>query len=110
MTRKLYPSDVSDGEWAFGALATLGHLLAWQVMSANEQDRAQAVRLAAQVQEVTGDRLLQACNVLEKSPQLVALCLEHLLIDTGWNMGNRLAAGTAQRIRIAHGIVIPARN
>ena len=37
------------------AVDTLGHLLALHVTPANEQDRAQVARLAAQVQDVTGD-------------------------------------------------------
>ena len=37
------------------AVDTLGHLLAAHVTAANEQDRSQVTRLAATVQEVTGD-------------------------------------------------------
>jgi transposase len=37
------------------AVDTLGHLLAAHVTAANEQDRSQVTRLAAKVQEVTGD-------------------------------------------------------
>jgi transposase len=43
------------------AVDTLGHLLAWQVTAANEQDRAQVGHLTAQVQEVTGDAVEVAC-------------------------------------------------
>ena len=37
------------------AVDTLGHLLALHVTAADEQDRAQVERLAAQVQQITGD-------------------------------------------------------
>jgi transposase len=37
------------------AVDTLGHLLALHVTAASEQDRSQVTRLAAKVQEVTGD-------------------------------------------------------
>jgi hypothetical protein len=37
------------------AVGTLGHLLAWHVTAAHEQERAQVGRLANQVQAVTGD-------------------------------------------------------
>ena len=39
------------------AVDTLGHLLAWHVTPANEQDRAQVGQLASAVQEVTGDQV-----------------------------------------------------
>src|SRR5947199_4784014 len=39
------------------AVDTLGHLLALHVTAANEQDRAQVGKLAAAVQEVTGDHV-----------------------------------------------------
>jgi transposase len=37
------------------AVDTLGHLLAWHVTAANEQERAQVGQLTERVQEVTGD-------------------------------------------------------
>jgi transposase len=39
------------------AVDTLGHLLAWHVTPANDQDRAQVEQLSAQVQEVTGESI-----------------------------------------------------
>jgi transposase len=39
------------------AVDTLGHLLALHVTAADEKDRAQVERLAAQVQQITGDHL-----------------------------------------------------
>jgi transposase len=39
------------------AVDTLGHLLALHVTAANEQERAQVAKLAAQVQEVTGENV-----------------------------------------------------
>jgi transposase len=42
------------------AVDTLGHLLAWHVPAANEQDRSQVTPLAEKVQEVTGDAVALA--------------------------------------------------
>jgi hypothetical protein len=39
------------------AVDTLGHVLALHVTAADEQDRAQVERLAAEVQQVTGDHV-----------------------------------------------------
>ena len=43
------------GSKVHAAVDTLGHLLALHVTAADEQDRAQVERLAAQVQQITGD-------------------------------------------------------
>src|SRR3954451_21494050 len=43
------------GAKVHAAVDTLGHLLAWHVTPADEQDRDQVARLAEAVQEVTGD-------------------------------------------------------
>ena len=42
--------NAAGSEGTHGAVDTLGHLLAWHVTAANEQDRTQAKQLAAQVQ------------------------------------------------------------
>jgi transposase len=43
------------GSKVHAAVDTLGHLLALHVTAADEQDRAQVERLAAEVQQITGD-------------------------------------------------------
>jgi transposase len=45
------------GSKVHAAVDTLGHLLALHVTAADEQDRAQVERLAAEVQQVTGDHV-----------------------------------------------------
>jgi transposase len=45
------------GSKVHAAVDTLGHLLALHVTAASEQDRAQVERLAAEVQQITGDRV-----------------------------------------------------
>jgi transposase len=45
------------GSKVHAAVDTLGHVLALHVTSANEQDRTQVGKLAAEVQEVTGQRV-----------------------------------------------------
>ncbi|MGH7098648.1 MAG: IS5 family transposase [Stellaceae bacterium] len=49
------------GSKLHAAVDTLGHLLALHVTPANEQDRAQVERLAAAVQEATGESVEIAC-------------------------------------------------
>src|SRR5580693_1652071 len=48
------------GSKVHAAVDTLGHLLALHVTAADEQDRAQVEKLAAAVQEVTGESMEQA--------------------------------------------------
>ena len=45
------------GSKVHAAVDTLGHLLALHVTAADEQDRAQVERLAAEVQQITGDHV-----------------------------------------------------
>ena len=48
---------VADDAARSAAVDTLGHLLALHVTAADEQDRAQVERLAAEVQHITGDHV-----------------------------------------------------
>jgi UDP-glucose 6-dehydrogenase len=50
------------------AVDTLGHLLAAHVTPANEQKRTQVVKLAAQVQELTGDAVEVVRAIRKKNP------------------------------------------
>jgi len=64
------------------AVDTLGHLLAWKVTAANEQDRAQVAELTAKVQEVTGESV------------------EVAFVDQGYTGENAAADAQANGIRL----------
>ncbi len=49
------------GSKVHAAMETLGHLLALHMTAADEQDRAQVEKLAAAVQEITGNNVELAC-------------------------------------------------
>jgi hypothetical protein len=61
------------------AVDTLGDLLALQVTAANEQERAQAEKLAKAVQQITGDRV------------------ELAYVDQGLHRGSRRESGQPAR-------------